>query len=160
MCSIKSVSVLEPMKQGSVPLLRAHWWSTLDGLPIIIVFILRSNYAPTRLPISTGSTRGSHFDKDIQSFARRIENPRRLSSTAQFEQERRQPAEGTGHEQILNREMARLLKKELADVEFWIAQGLDRYGHFFLRCGTAKAPLDFYFRALKVTVTTMSFTFQ
>jgi hypothetical protein len=62
--------------------------------------------------------------------------------------------------------MARRLKKELADVEFRIAQGLDRCDHFFvdkqflncrhsrskslaLHSGYFEAALDFYSRALK-----------
>jgi hypothetical protein len=71
-----------------------------------------------------------------------------------------------GQENRQHREMARRLKKELADVEFRIAQGLDRCDQFFddeqllhcrhsrltsfsLHSGCVTAPLDFYFRALK-----------
>jgi hypothetical protein len=78
-----------------------------------------------------------------------------MSSSAQIEQERRQ-----------HREMAHRLERELADVKFRMAQGLDRCDQFFddwtlLRCRHSrskslalhsdfiKAPLDFHFRALK-----------
>jgi hypothetical protein len=100
---------------------------------------------PTHLP---SPTPGSRFDEDVQQ--RIIEGSWGMPST-----QRKQ-----------HQEMARRLKKELADVEFRTAQGLDRCDHFFddaqlLECRHSRskslvldihrfqAPLHFYSRALK-----------
>jgi hypothetical protein len=108
---------------------------------------------------SNSSTPGSRFNDDIQMHAQRIDGYRWLMppSPARLEQERR-----------WHTEMALRLKKELADVEFRISQGLDRCNQFFddwqllaMECRHSrskslhlysdflKAPLDFYSRALK-----------
>ena len=106
---------------------------------------------------SNSSTPGSRFNDDVQRHARRIDGLGRIRdySLARLEQERR-----------WHTEMAGRLKKELADVEFRLSQGLDLCDQFFddkhlLECRHSrsksldlfsdhfKAPLDFYSRALK-----------
>jgi hypothetical protein len=105
---------------------------------------------------SVSSTPSSRFNRDVRRRAERNEFDRDWGMTppAQQEQER----------QYL--EIARQLKKELADVQFRIAQGLDRCDEFFddeklfasrharsksliLDSDRFKAPLDFYARALQ-----------
>jgi hypothetical protein len=106
---------------------------------------------------SASSTPWSRFDEDVQGH---------VLDTVYWWSDNRQQA----YRQ--HPEMARRLKKELADVEFRIAQGLDRCDQFFddrqlLQCrhsrskslfmhefpmahhGIVTAPLDFYSRALK-----------
>jgi hypothetical protein len=121
-------------------------------------------------PTHSASPTWARFNEDVQEHAERIDVP--WHSPARREQARRQ-------HQDSEMPVAYRLMKELADVEFRIAQGLDRCDQFFddqslLYCRHSrskslllgynfKAPLDFYSRALKgnndiirITVTTFA----
>jgi hypothetical protein len=128
--------------------IRSDWKSVIRQLvdtPIL---------APSSSVASASSLLVDRFNLDVGVHVAMNRELERRSSAAQHQVDRQYP------------EMARRLKKELADVEFRIAQGLDRCDQFFddqrlLECrhsrskllylgsGGFNAPLDFYSRALK-----------
>jgi hypothetical protein len=137
-------STLNSQLKGAHDDIRRDWQSVIERL--VDTSMPPSSSTPCQWPRFSGA---------VQEHAEGIREGWLMPDSAGREQERK-----------LDQEMARRLKKELADVEFRIAQGLDRCDRFFddeqlLRCRHSrsksfildsdriKAPLEFYFRALK-----------